>query len=171
MEKDLLLMGSDALRKSAMNKEVKEYVLSNPILFKTLKKAAERYIGGENLDETILKVIKENKEGFKCSIEFMGENTSTVKEANDATKEFIRVIREIKSQHLNSTISLDLSHIGLAISKEICFENLSEICKESQGIEVIISAEGVDRTDDVIEIYKKGTKEFDDLSIWIFYGY
>ncbi len=165
MNEDLLLMGSEALRKAAMNEEAKNYLSSNPALFKTLKKAAHRYIGGENLDETIIKVIKENKNNFKCSIEFMGENTSTVEEAHQATEEFIKIAQRIKSQNLNATISLDLSHIGLAISNNLCLENLSEICKKAQNIEVIISAEGIDRTDDVIETYKKGSKQFNNLSI------
>ncbi len=165
MKENLLLMGSEALRKAAMNEEAKDYILANPILFKALKKAAHRYIGGENLNETITKVIKENKNEFKCSIEFMGENTSTIEEANQATGEFVKIAKEIKKQNLNSTISLDLSHIGLAISKSLCLENLSKICKEAQNTEVILSAEGINRTDDVIETYKKGSKLFNNLSI------
>lgn len=165
MHKDLLLLGSEALRKAAMNENAKEYLIANPILFNTLKKAADRYIGGENLNETITKVIKENKRLFKCSIEFMGENTSTIEEANKATNEFLRIVREINNQNLNATVSLDLSHIGLAISKDLAYENLSKICRENPNIEVTISAEGINRTDDIIDTYKKGSKSFENLSI------
>ena len=71
MEQDLLLMGANALRKAALNNKAKEYILSDATLYKAIKKAADRYIGGETLDETILKVKHENKNGFKCSMEFM----------------------------------------------------------------------------------------------------
>lgn len=54
MDKDLLRLGSKALKKAALNEDAKKFVLQNDKLFKILKKAANRYIGGETLDETIL---------------------------------------------------------------------------------------------------------------------
>ncbi len=167
MEQDLLQMGATALRKAALNNKAKEYILSDIGLYTTIKKAAERYIGGETLDETIVKVKDQNRNGFKCSMEYMGENTLTEKEANDATNEFIQIVQEIKNKNLNSTVSLDLSHIGLAISKELCLNNLDSILKEAknQNTEVTISAEGVERTDDIIETYKNVSKTYKNVSI------
>ncbi|REG94167.1 proline dehydrogenase family protein [Flavobacterium aquicola] len=166
-EQELLLMGAEALRKIAMNTEAKEFILSNDMLYKTIKKAADRYIGGETLEETIIKVINQNKQDFKCSIEFMGENTLTEKEANEATNEFITIAKQIKKLNLNSTFSLDLSHIGLAISKDLCLNNLTEICQEAakNNTEVTISAEGVERTDAIIETYKTISKTYPNVSI------
>lgn len=167
MEQDLLRLGASALRKAAINEQAKEYILSNEILFKTIKKAADRYIGGETLEETISKVKEQNKEGFKSSIEFMGENTLTEKEALEATNEFIKIAREIKTQKLNSTFSLDLSHIGLSISKDLCLNNLNSICQEAEkdNIEVTISAENVEITDAILDIYKTASKKYKNTSI------
>jgi proline dehydrogenase len=67
---ELFDIGARALRKAALNLEVKEYILNNEVLFKTFRKAANRYIGGETLEETIEKVIRQNRLGFKCSMEF-----------------------------------------------------------------------------------------------------
>lgn len=167
MQQDLLLMGANALRKAALNEQAKEYILSNEILFKTIKKAADRYIGGETLEETIVKVQDQNKQGFKTSIEFMGENTLTEKEAFEASHEFVRIAQEISKQKLNSTFSLDLSHIGLSLSKDLCLNNLDLICKEAkkENIEVTISAENIEVTDAVIDVYKTASKTYDNVSI------
>ncbi|WP_320020135.1 proline dehydrogenase family protein [Labilibaculum manganireducens] len=163
---ELLLMGSGALKKIALDKNAKEYLLNNKPLYQILRKAANRYIGGETLEETIPKVLKENNNGFKCSIEFMGENIKTEDEVNQATQEFIRIVQGIRTQNLNSTISLDLSHIGLAISSDLCLNKLYQICEAAQNdIEIIISAEGVERTDMVIETYKKASKKHPNLAI------
>ncbi len=166
-EETLLKIGSAALKKAAMNEQAKEYILSNPILFNTLKKAADRYIGGENLEETLKKVKTQNARQMKCSIEFMGENTSTSQEASEATDEFVNIAEAIGNDQLNSTISLDLSHIGLAISKDLCMENLNTICNHAvrANIEVTISAENVDRTDDVISIYQAVSQYHSNLAI------
>jgi len=165
MENQLLQVGAEALRKAALDENAKDYILNNPALYQLFKKAAERYIGGETLDETISKVAAQN--GLKCSIEFMGESTRTVQESNEATEEFIRICKAIGENNLNSTVSLDLSHIGLAVSGELCLANLDLICNEAakSGIEVIISAEGTERTDAVLGVYKNAVKKHDNLAI------
>jgi proline dehydrogenase len=167
MNDDLLNQASAALRKAALNDQAKEYILSNPVLFNTLKKAADRYIGGETLEETVRKVKVENGKGFKCSIEFMGENTRTEQEANAARDEFIKICQVIKQQGLQSTVSLDLSHIGLAISRDLSLANLNLICSEaSKGdIEIIISAEDAGRTDAVLQVYKDIAKVYNNVAV------
>ena len=84
---EALEQGARALRKAALNLEAKEYILNNHVVFSVMKKAANRYIGGETLGDTITKVQQQNKQGFACSIEFMGESTLTVQEATAATQE------------------------------------------------------------------------------------
>ena len=165
MDKHLLQIGAQALRKAALNEDSKAYILNNPALFQLFKKAADRYIGGETLEETMVKV--KAFENQKTSIEFMGESSRTEQESNVATLEFIRICEQIRSQELNATVSLDLSHIGLAISEELCLNNLNSICNEASksNIEIIISAEGAERTDAVIETYKRAIKNYDHLAI------
>lgn len=167
MNHTLLDIGSQALRKAALNEEAKEFLLTNKPLFKTLKKAADRYIGGETLSETAQKAKTQNELGFKCSIEFMGESTRTIPEAHQATEEFVNICKEIHQKNLHATVSLDLSHIGLAISKDLGFQNLATICEEAakNNTEVIISAEGVERTDDIITTYQKAVAIYDNVSI------
>ncbi|RYG33392.1 MAG: proline dehydrogenase [Chitinophagaceae bacterium] len=132
-----------------------------------VKKAADRYIGGETLAETIGKIRKQ--QSLKCSIEFMGESTRTEEESNEATNEFLNICGKIKQEQLNATVSLDLSHIGLAVSRDLCFTNLMTICREahSSGIEVIISAEGTERTDAILQIYQEAVKRYDNVGITV----
>ena len=164
---ELLNAATASLRKAAMNEQAKEYILHNEVLFKTLKKAANRYIGGENLQETVEKVLVQNRAGYRCGIEFMGENTLTESEAKQATAEFLRACDRISSDGLNAALSLDLSHIGLSISKALCMENLQHICRVAAlgNIEVTISAEGTDKTDAVLNTYLQASKTFRNLSI------
>ncbi|MEO6283218.1 MAG: proline dehydrogenase family protein [Dyadobacter sp.] len=166
MEK-LLSIGTNALKKAALNEEAKEYILHNPILFNTLKRAADRYIGGETLEEAAAKVMQQNQNGFKCSLEFMGESTRTEREAMSATDEFIRICRKIHSEGLHSTVSLDLSHIGLAISKDLCLHHLNLICSAAAAaeIEVIVSAEGAERTDAILDSYFEISKTHRHVAI------
>lgn len=169
MEKLLLQMGADGLKKAALNENAKEFILKNETLFNALKKAANRYIGGETINETLESVREWNQKGFDVTTDFMGESIRNEKEANDATTEFINFAKAIGTEKLNSSISLDLSHIGLLVSKELVTYNLKAICKRAEKInqEVIISMEGTDRTDSILDIYKETLKIHKNLGITI----
>ncbi|MET0464168.1 MAG: proline dehydrogenase family protein [Chitinophagaceae bacterium] len=162
----LLQAGAAALRKAAMNPEAKQFLMDNPQLFQLLRKAADRYIGGETIEETILKVKNWNAQEMKCSIEFMGENVGSVQEATEATDEFVRICNAIHSQKLDSTVSLDLSHIGLELSHDLCIGNLDRICEAAgDQIEVIISAEDAAKTDRVLNAYRTASEKHEHLAI------
>lgn len=164
MEMENLMKGaSDALKKAAVNEEAKSYLLSNRPLFVLLKKAANRFIAGEELAETIERVQSINARNVACTVDFMGESIRLEEEANQVVEEFLSLARAIKTQHLNSTISLDLSHIGLEVSRELTLQNLQRICEE--GIEVMISAEGFERTDQVISTYVEAAKSYPNIGI------
>lgn len=167
MDKDLLRLGSKALKKAALNEDAKKFVLQNDKLFKILKKAANRYIGGETLDETILSIKQLNNKGYEVTTDFMGESIRNENEANAATNEFLAFAKAIKQQNFNSSISLDLSHIGLLVSDDLTRHNLESICNEAakSNQEVIISMEGTDRTNQILDIYKETLKTHKNLGI------
>lgn len=167
MEQELLKIASDALKKAALNEDAKKFVLQNDKLFKTLKKAANRYIGGETIDETVLTIKRLNENGFFVTTDFMGESIRNEREAIEAANEFINFAETVKTENLNSSISLDLSHIGLLVSRDLTITNLKLICEEANksNQEVIISMEGTDRTDMIIDIYQEVLKTHSNLGI------
>jgi proline dehydrogenase len=167
MEQELLRIASDALKKAALNEDAKNFVLQNENLYRILKKAANRYIGGESIKDVILVIKKLNENGFVVTTDFMGESIRNEKDANEATREFMSLAKTINSENLNSSISLDLSHIGLLVSKGLTIDNLKLICEEANksNQEVIISMEGTDRTDMIIDIYQEVLKTYPNLGI------
>jgi proline dehydrogenase len=166
---DLLKLGSAALKKAALNEEAKTYLLADPVLFGLLKKAARRYIAGDTLTEAIPIAASLNQQGLRCSLEFIGESTRNEQEAKEATDEFLRVCRTIRENKLNASVSLDLSHIGLALSNDFCYANLTALCQEAAAAntEVIISAEGTERTDAVLAMYQKISTEHKNVGITV----
>jgi len=121
------------------------------------------------LEEALLTVDEWNKKGSLVTTDFMGESIRNEKDAINATIEFMNFCKGIARQNLNSSVSLDLSHIGLLVSKELAIENLKKICAEAKKInqEVILSMEGFDRTDSILNIYKDVLKEHQNLGITI----
>lgn len=169
MDHELLKLGSEALKKAALNEDAKDFILSNPSLFQLFKKAANRYIGGETIEETVPTILRLNRSGYRVTTDFMGESIRNEKDAKEATTEFLDFASAIQSHQLDSSISLDLSHIGMLVSRELAMENLDRLCRAAakSDQEVIISMEGTDRTDAILDIYKETLKAHSNLGITI----
>jgi proline dehydrogenase len=157
----------EALRKAALNEEAKAFLLNNPVLFNVLLKAARRYIGGETLEQALATKKKLNTQGFATSLEFMGENVTTVNEAKEATQEFLKIIQALKAENQPDRVTLDLSHLGLFLDHKLGMENFRLLAKASENslVDLFISAEGLDRTEDVLNAYFIFSKEFPHVNI------
>lgn len=158
---------SEALRKAAINDEAKAYLLRNPVLFNLLLKAARRYIGGETLEQALTTRKELRAQGFQTSLEFMGENVTTVEEAKEATHEFLKLIKTLQGENKADRVSLDLSHLGLVLDHKLGIDNFRTLAKASKdtSIELFISAEGLDRTDEVLDAYFQFSREFSHVHI------
>ena len=136
-------MVSDALKHLARSQEVKNYIIKHPELYDIVMRGARSFIGGETLPECLIEVTRLNNLGITCTIDFCGENTTSEPQAEEATLEFIRIINAVAKGDLQSSVSLDLSHIGLSIDSFLLESNLHHIVGHAheRGIEIMISME------------------------------
>ena len=156
-----------ALRHIALDENIKAYVLQHPPLYRALLNTAMRFIGGETLKQCVETAESLNHQGFAVTIDYMGESTRDTRTANQATQEFLKVIEVIVNQKLDSSVSLDLSHIGLVIDPELSYHNaciLAEAADQAH-LEMMLSMEGPDRTTLVLDIHRRLCERFDNVGI------
>ena len=155
------------LRRLALDESTKSLVMSSERLYAPLLRAASRYIGGETLEACLSAAAASNLRGHAASIDYMGESTRTRAEATAATEEFLRVTDAIAAAKLNATVSLDLSHIGLLIDPDFCFENALAIATAAAtaGTELMVSAEGMERTDRVLALHGRLCLQMQNVGI------
>lgn len=161
------LLASNALRKMARDESLKARIENDPVLFGLAKRAAGRYIGGSTLAECIHTIKAVNANGHAATADYMGESTREESKAASETTHFLELIEAINSLALNCTISLDLSHIGLAIDPALGVENATKVARAARAIgrEVIISMEGSERTDATLAAHAKLCEQFDHVGI------
>jgi len=157
----------EALRSISRNEEIKAYLLQNPLLYKKVLKAAMRFIGGETLGECLQTATTITAKGHCFTVDFMGESTRDEEMANEATGEFLKVIEKIKRMKSNASVSLDLSHIGMSIDVELACKNASLIAQKAKDehLEIMISMEGIERTDDILKLHKRLCEKFENVGI------
>jgi proline dehydrogenase len=163
----LALLAAAALRRVARNELVKDYIERDPVLFALLLRAARRYIGGLTRAECLGTIARINDTGHAATVDYMGESTRETALAEQETSEFIQLAEDIRRQRVNSTLSLDLSHIGLVIDPQLALEHMRRIAAAAReaDTDVMISMEGSERTDAILEVYRTLCSEFDNVGI------
>lgn len=164
---ELETAAAEALRHIARDEQVKAHVMRNAPLREALFRAASRFVCGEVLPDCLAAAKTLNEQGHAATIDHMGESTRDEGMAEEATAEFLKVVRAITDESLDCSVSLDLSHVGLALDLELAFQNTSRIAAAAResGIEVMISMEGTERIDGILETHRRLCETFDNVGV------
>jgi proline dehydrogenase len=163
------LRAANALRHIARNETLKAKAQNDAVLAPLLQRAAQRYIGGTELAQCIQTVKRINAQGHAATADYMGESTRDEAHAAAETEHFLALVQAIGHEQLDCTVSLDLSHIGLAIDADLGLANAARICGAARemGREVMISMEGSERTDAIFSTHEKLCRRFDHVGITV----
>ncbi len=140
------------LRRLALDENAKAFVLRNRALYSVLLQAASPYIAGESREDAIRTAARLTADGHRVTIDFMGESTRDRQAAIVSAKEFSFLAQDLDGARLDASISLDVSHLGLIVDSQLGTEQLARLAGQLalSGREIIVSAEGADRTDMVL---------------------
>lgn len=163
------LASAEALRGFALNESLKSRVLADASLAPIARRIARRYIAGETLDSAFDRLPEIRARGHRASIEYTGESVRDAGVADAETEVFLELTRRIAASGVPSTVSFDLSHIGLTVDPEMGYRNavrLAEATAEA-GTELMISAEGSARTDLVLDTHARLCERFDHVGVTV----
>jgi len=130
---------------------------------------AKRYIAGTERSEAIRVCEQLRDIGISTTVDNLGEGATQKKHADAAVDEYTRLLKDIKTAGLETTISLKLTHLGLDISRELAEENLRKILKKAQTLKTFtrLDMERSKYTEDTLDIFLKAHKDFPDTGIAI----
>ena len=119
-------------------------------------KAASRFVAGEKAEDAIRVVRELNAKGINVTLDHLGEHTSTMDEASQATDDILAVLDEIDRAGVRANVSIKLTQIGMGLDELTCRDNLRRIlqrAKEHNNF-VRIDIEDTPYTDTTIAIFK-----------------
>ena len=165
----LVEKAADALRLFALNETAKTVVRHDPALLAVARRIAQRYIGGESLNDALHALKSARKRGHAVTEDYMGESCRDPAEATAETAQFLELVQQMDAQSIDSSVSLDLSHIGSVIGESMGFDNaltIAQACHAS-GREMIISMEGTDRVDSILAIHAALSQRLPNVGITV----
>jgi proline dehydrogenase len=160
---------ADALRRLALDERAKAAVLADPRLRTVARRIADRYIAGETLEAAIDAIAAINARGHAASVDYVGESCRDAAVAERAAGVFAGTAGRLAAAGLDCSLSLDLSHLGLLVDPGLCLRSASALAEAAAayGSELILSAEGSDRTDAILDCHARLCERHENVGIRI----
>jgi proline dehydrogenase len=110
------------------------------------QKTASRFVAGETTEQAIGAIRDLNAQGINATLDHLGENTSSLESAHQATEEVLAMLAEIDRSGMSANVSIKLSQIGLTIDPEACRANLRQLLERAQNLGNFIRIDMEDAT-------------------------
>ena len=133
------------------------------------RQAAQRFVAGDTHDDALAVAADLNSQGFRVTLDLLGESVSERTEAERAADEYARSLELIERSDADTTISLKLTQLGLDIDQDFCAENLRRIVARADelGNFVRIDMEGSDYTERTLQIFYQVFQEHRNVGVVI----
>ena len=89
-----------------------------------IRMVASRYVAGPKLEDAITTMKTLSSEGACFTVDVLGEEITSIDEANFFLKEYAQLIDSIKENNIDAHISIKPTAFGLLINEELAFENI-----------------------------------------------
>jgi proline dehydrogenase len=118
---------------------------------------ARRFVAGETMEQALNVTSELNRQGAHVTLDYLGENVTSVDEAAVVRNTYLAVVDEIARRKLDCNVSLKLTALGLDIARQTCRENLKAILVAAQAhnMFVRIDMEGSDYTQVTLDLFEE----------------
>lgn len=115
---------------------------------------SRRYVAGANLDDAVAVMKRLTHEGACFTIDVLGEEISSMDEAQFFLEEYIRVMEAIKTHQLDANLSIKPTAFGLLIDPEQGMANIRRLVKLAADEDMFVRLDMEDHrvTTDTIDV-------------------
>jgi proline dehydrogenase len=121
-----------------------------------VRRLAAPYIAGETVDDAVRVVRRLNAAGKLATVDVLGEEVESEREAQKLTAAYYRVLDRIEREGLEAGISVKLSALGLEIDEGLARANLESLLVDARarGSFGRIEMENSSTTDAALRLYR-----------------
>ncbi len=134
-----------------------------PLLPKAIvRKVASRYVAGESLDDAVKAIRHLNDQGCRATVDLLGEFVKDAHEATANSQAYVEILTRLRSENLDSNVSIKLTAFGLDLGMETCLENVRRVVAKAKELRsfVRIDMENTPYTDATLDVYRTMQAEF-----------
>ena len=132
-----------------------------------VRRAVRRFMPGETSAEAIEEVVRLSVSRIRSVLALLGENVTEADEADDVTRHYEAVLKEIGARDLDAEISVKPTQLGIDIGEDVVAANLERILSTARehGHFVWIDMEGSDYVDRTLDLYRAARSRHTDTGV------
>lgn len=122
-----------------------------------VRRIADRYIAGEEIDDAVATVAKLNAEGMTATIDVLGEEIHNAEEAQEIVDAYHDTLDAIGEHGLDANVSVKPTAVGLKLGYGVGSANVEALVRHAaeSGNFVRIDMEDSSTTDDTLRMYRE----------------
>jgi proline dehydrogenase len=101
-----------------------------------MRLGAARFVAGETMDDSIAALRRLNAQGLHANTTLLGEAVHDEATTQKVVAEYEEIIRRIDAETLNANVALKLTHLGLDISEDLAYANVSRLLEHGSFIRI-----------------------------------
>lgn len=127
------------------------------------RKLTSRFVAGPALEEGISVLKQLSREQITGTLDFLGENVTSLEEAAKSRDSYLKALDEIRVAGLASTVSIKLSQFGLDFSPEGCMQNVFTLVERARAMNsrVEIDMESSEYTDRTLQVVTEVQRRYE----------
>jgi proline dehydrogenase len=113
---------------------------------------AKRYIAGEDVETALHSMRKIVDGGYQCSIDILGENITDADQAENAMREYLRLLELLKPLGRPMDLSIKVTQMGIDIDHDLCRRNIETLLSSAPPHTIRFDMEGSTHTQATIDL-------------------
>ncbi|MCS7272986.1 MAG: proline dehydrogenase family protein [Fimbriimonadales bacterium] len=115
----------------------------------------QRFIAGEDVETALAVASRLNSEGFLVALDYLGEDTQRLEDAQQATNQYIHLLERIAERRVNACISIKLTQLGLDLGCTVARDNLARVLEAARNLNnfVWVDMESSKHTQAILDVF------------------
>jgi proline dehydrogenase len=120
------------------------------------RRLASRFIAGEEVEDALRTIRRLNGEGFRVTLDYLGESVRRAAEAQAACSVYLQLLDRLALEKLDSHVSVKLTQLGLAIDESLAWRHLKLIAERAARHQnfVRVDMEGSAYTEATLRVFR-----------------
>jgi proline dehydrogenase len=99
---------------------------------------ASRFVAGETFDSAVPVLRALNERGLLTNTTLLGEGVREPAETRAVVEDYRRVLDGIRRESLHTNIAIKLTHLGLALDRELAYGNVAALAEHARGLDNVV---------------------------------
>jgi proline dehydrogenase len=131
-----------------------------------VRRTVSRFMPGETLDDALGAAQTLSSKNIGAVFTHLGENIKDRAEAQQVTDHYVEVLERIRQKDLRTEISVKLTQLGLDLSPDVCFENLTAIIARAPEDSIVwVDMEASNYVDVTLDLYRRALGNYPNVGI------